>query len=138
MSLIFWKLIFFFPKKFSNKLIRVPPLYQLEFKQRVHKVIFSRYSSESKLVGLFINYTIKNEFNILKINIFFSLQILKKVDEGPPFVSISLQTEGSKSNIFRDIRAKVNSLDSLIYILLIMSLIFTKLIFFFLFKFSKK
>ena len=45
--------------------------------------------------------------------IHFFLEILKKVDKGPPFVSTSLQTEGSKSNFFRDIRAKVNSLDSL-------------------------
>ena len=60
-----------------------------------------------------MKYTIKNEFNILKINVFFSLEILKKVDKGPPFVSSILQTEGSKINFFRDIRAKVNSLDSL-------------------------
>ena len=52
---------------------------------------------DSKYFGLFIKYTIKNEFNILKINIFFSLEIVKKVDKGPPFVSSSLQTEGSKS-----------------------------------------
>ena len=58
-------------------------------------------------------YTIKSEFNILKIKIFFSLEILKKVDKSPPFVSSSLQTEGSKSIFFRDIRAKVNSLDCL-------------------------
>ena len=113
MSLIFLKLMFFFLLKFSKKLIMVPPLYHLPFKQRVQIVIFSRYFSESKLFGLFIKYTIKNEFNILKINIFFSLQILKKVDKGPPFVSSSLQTEGSKSNFFRDIRAKVNLSDSL-------------------------
>ena len=49
----------------------------------------------------------------MKINIFFSLEILKKVDKGPPFVSSSLQTEGSQSNFFRDIRAKVNALDGL-------------------------
>ena len=66
-----------------------------------------------KLFGLFIKYTIKIEFNILKINIFFSLEILKKVDKGPPFVSSSLQTGGSKTNFFRDIRARVNTLDSL-------------------------
>ena len=64
---------------------------------------FSRYLSESKLLGLFIKCTIKNELNILKIDIFFSLEILKKVDKGPPFVSSSLQTEGSKSNFFGDI-----------------------------------
>ena len=44
---------------------------------------------------------------------FFSLENLKKVDKGPPFVSTSLQTDGSKSNFFLDIRAKVTSLDSL-------------------------
>ena len=52
-----------------------------------------------KLFGLFIKYTIKIELNILKINIFFSLEILKKVDNGPSFVSTSLQTEGSESNL---------------------------------------
>ena len=52
-------------------------------------------------------------FNIMKKNSFISLEILKKVDKGPPYVSSSLQTEGSKSNFFREIRAKVNSLDSL-------------------------
>ena len=72
----------------------VTTLYHLPFKQRVQKVIFSRYFRESKLFGLFIKYYIKNELNILKINIFFSLEILKKVDKGPPFVSSSLKTEG--------------------------------------------
>ena len=64
---------------------------------------------ESKLFGLFIKYTIKNELNIFKINIFISLEILKKVDKGPPFVSSSLQTGGSKCNFFRDNSPKVNS-----------------------------
>ena len=69
--------------------------------------------SQSKLFGLFIKYTIKSGFNNLKINIFFSLEMLKKDDKGPPFVSCPLQTEGSKSIFFRDIRAKVNYLDTL-------------------------
>ena len=86
---------------------------------------------------MFIKYTIKNEFNILKINIFFSLEILKKVDKGPPFLSSSLQTEGWKSNFFRDDREKLNSLDSLWNILLKMSL-FWKLIFFFFLEILKK
>ena len=74
---------------------------------------YKTYSSESKLFGFFIKYIIKNEFNTLKIKIFFSLEIIKKVDKGSPFVSSSLQTEVSKSNFFRDIAAKVNFLDSL-------------------------
>ena len=43
----------------------------------------------------------------------FTLEILKKVDKGPPFVSSSHQPEASIGNFFRDIRAKVNFLDSL-------------------------
>ena len=60
-----------------------------------------------------MKYTIKNEFNILEINIFFSLEIVKKVDKGPPVVSSFLQIEGSISNVFREIRAILNTLDSL-------------------------
>ena len=47
MSLIFWKLIFDFPLKFSIKFIRVPFLYQLPFKHSVKKKIFLRYSNEN-------------------------------------------------------------------------------------------
>ena len=74
---------------------------------------FRDNSGKIKLFVLFIKHTNKNELNILKINIFFSLEILKKVDKGPSFVSSSLQKYCSKSNFFRDILAKVNSLDFL-------------------------
>ena len=107
------KINIFFSLEIPKNVDKGSPLYHLPFEQRVQKVIFLKYPSESKLFGLFIKYTINKEFNIFQINIFFSLESLKKVDKSHPFVSSSFQTEGSKSNFFRDIRAKVNSLDSL-------------------------
>ena len=42
------------------------------------------------------------------------LEILKREDKGPPpFISTTLPREGSKSNVFRDILAKVYSFNSL-------------------------
>ena len=98
-------------------------MYHLPFIHKVKKSNFFR-DIRAKVNALdSIKYTIKSEFIILKINGFFSLEILKKVVNGHPFVSSSLQTEGSKSNFFRDIRAKVNSLDSTKYTIKV-SLIF--------------
>ena len=108
------KINIFFSLKILKKVNKGPPFVSSSLQTAGSKSnFFLGYSSECKLFGLFIKYTIKNEFNIVKINNFYSLEILKKVDKGPPFVLSLLKTEGSKSNFFWDIRAKVNSLDSL-------------------------
>ena len=107
MSLIFWKIKIFFLLKFSSKLIRVPPLYQAPLEKRVQKVIlfeiFQRY----------IKYTIKNEFNFMKINGFFYLEIFKQVDKGPLFESTTHRTDSSESNFIRDILTKIYSFKSM-------------------------
>ena len=50
---------------------------------------------------------IKIELSFLKINILFSLKILKNVDNGPPLPTSTLQKEGSKSKFFRNIQMKI-------------------------------
>ena len=61
----------------------------------------------------YVEYSIKNEFNFGKIIIEFSLEILKQVDKGQPFVSTNPRAEGSESNFIRDISTKVYSFNSL-------------------------
>ena len=57
--------------------------------------------------------TITIEFSFLKINILFYLNIIYKVDNGPPLPTPTLQKEGSKSYFFRDIQTKIYSFNSL-------------------------
>ena len=107
------KINIFFSFEILKKIDKSPPFVSSSFQTEGSESNFFRDIRE-KLNSLeSIKYTIKTDFNILKINSLFSLEILKKVDKGPPLLSSSLQTKGWKSNFFRDISAKENALDSL-------------------------
>ena len=100
MSFIFRKLKFIFSLKFSNKMVMVPPLYQVPFEEMVEKVIFRVNPMKLYSFNSVLNIVLKMSFIFRKLIFIFLLKFSNKMVRVPPLYQVPFEVRVEKVIFF--------------------------------------